>query len=652
MAYAAISPTTPTKPRLWVETLWLLDSLTSQQPLREISLQRGLNLIVSPPGTDSSGHGVGKTAFCQLLRFVLDDPLWSSGSTLRDELLNSRELRGGAVAARVHVGGEAWTVLKPWLHQKHYRASRTASWQQLAAADADNEFSDYQAALHQNLVETLPIRELPTLKQPIEWYQILAWCSREQNTRYHNYYQWRAKETGFSLSAKSHADVMQIVLGLLHDATTIRDLHGTAKKLENQKSQLQALREEPVLLLQHVRRQLSRRLNTTVTTPFRQDGLFEHSNLLALAKQRHEGYQQELRDIEAERLSLAIEQQLLVEQRAPLNSQMDILTNEKEQVEALIAGDIQRVEELQNEASSLQQRLPTRCDAGNRLLKDCNYVIERVKQTQIDRHQRIAMHQRSQEALENDLLLLHHRLEELAFETTPINKRLTEINNRNIELDERYAQSLSAQELLDESIEDYEAYESFATGKSQSPEVEKAERSLTSTQRHHEQLQIRLKKERETVKDRRLAINESIQGVVKSLPSFTWGVFNDEEKHRNHPFQMGPMHSTTFKVLEILAGDITCLLDSANQYSFHPGFLLHDSPREAEMNESLLWGLLGYTAQEGGDSIQYIVTTSTEPPSPLKEFERLRLSTDSLDGLLFRKSFGVKQMVLAQSSDA
>ncbi len=156
MSDISTSVSNPVRPRLWVETLWLLDSLTATQPLREIPLQRGLNLIVSPPGRGSSGHGVGKTAFCQLLRFALDDPLWSDGSTLRDELLHSHELKEGAVAARVHVGGETWTVLKPWLHQKQYRASRTADWRQLAANDAENEFAAYQAALRRHLVEILP----------------------------------------------------------------------------------------------------------------------------------------------------------------------------------------------------------------------------------------------------------------------------------------------------------------------------------------------------------------------------------------------------------------------------------------------------------------------------------------------------------------
>lgn len=646
MGDTVIPTTSHARPRLWVETLWLLDSLTATQPLREIPLRRGLNLIVSPPGTGSSGHGVGKTAFCQLLRFVLDDPLWSDGSTLRDELLQSRELKEGAVAARVHVGGDVWTVLKPWLHQRHYRASRAADWRQLAINDAENEFSAYQAALRQHLVEILPIQELPTSKQPIEWHQILAWCSRDQNARYQNYYQWRADGVRFSLPAKSPAALMQIVLGLLHDATTLRHLASTAKEMEDQKSRLKALREEPARLLKHVRRQLTRRLNVPVATPFRQDGLLEHPNLVGFAKQRHDAYQQELRAIEAERQDLAAEHQTWVERRAPLKSVMNLLVNEIEQTEAFLAGDIQRVEELQNEVSSLQQRLPTRCDAGNRLLKDCNHVAERIKQTQIDRKQRIAQHERSKVSLESELLLLRGRLNELEVEVAPIDVQLAEIEQQNISLSARYAQSLSAVQLLSEAIEDYEHYENVATGRAQSTEITGVERMHEATLRRHEQLQIQLEKEREAVKGRRCVIREAMQAVANSLPSFRWGAFNDEDKFRNHPFQMGPMHSTTFKVLEILAGDIACLLDSAREESFHPGFLLHDSPREAEMSESMLWALLGHVAASGDDLFQYIVTTSTEPTEALKFFERLRLSSDREESLLFRRRLGAVQAPL------
>ena len=647
MSDVSISASNPVRPRLWVETLWLLESLTAAQPLREIPLQRGLNLIVSPPGTGSSGHGVGKTAFCQFLRFVLDDPLWSDGSTLRDELLRSRELKEGAAAARVHVGGETWTVLKPWQHQKLYRASRTADWRQLAANDVENEYAAYQAALRLHLVEILPVQKLPGSEQSIEWHQILAWCSRDQNARYQNYYQWRADGAGFSLPAKSPAALMQIVLGLLPDGTTLRELDGTAKKLEQHKSALQALREEPVRLLKHVRRQLIRRLNVSANTPFRQDGLLEHPNLIGIAVQRHEAFQQELLAIDAERQELGAQRQVWMEKRTPLKAGIDMLTNRIQQDEAFAAGDLQEVERLQNEASSLQQLLPTRCDAGSRLLKECDHVMERVNQTQIDRRQRITQHQRSKETLEHELLPLRRRLAELEAEAAPMNEQLKAIDQRDAALTTRHAQSLSADQLLSDAIEDYELYEDIATGKSTSPEIGKLERQLESTQHRHGQLQIQLVKERDAVAGRRQVISATMQSVAKSLPSFHWGVLSDDDKYRNRPFQMGPRHSTTFKVLEILAGDIACLMDSTSPESFHPGFLLHDSPREAEMSESMLWALLGHVASGESDAFQYIVTTSTEPAEAFKRFERLKLSSDSEDGLLLRRRVGAEQRPLA-----
>lgn len=313
----------------------------------------------------------------------------------------------------------------------------------------------------------------------------------------------------------------------------------------------------------------------------------------------------------------------------------------------MLAGDMQRVTELQKEASSLQEKLFTRCDAGNRLLKDCSHVNERIDLLQIDRRQRINQHQRAKETLEAELASLRCRLGELKNEAAPMNAEIADIDKRDAALLEKHAKALSADQLLNDDIEDYEYYESIASGSSQSADIANAERKLEATSHRHQNLQIQRKKERDAVEGRRRAISQSMQAVAKSLPSFQWGVFSDEDKHRNHPFRMGPMHSTTFKVLEILAGDIACLLDSTSAESFHPGFLLHDSPREAEMSEAILWSLLECVATSGGDSFQYIVTTSTEPPDVFQPFLRLRLSSESEDDLLLRHRVGAEQRLLA-----
>ncbi|GAA0806956.1 hypothetical protein GCM10009078_46420 [Cupriavidus gilardii] len=435
-------------------------------------------------------------------------------------------------------------------------------------------------------------------------------------------------------------------MGLLHDATTLRDVDSTTKALEAHKSRLDELREEPVRLLNHVRRQLANRLEAPNNTPFRQEGLIEHPNLIDIARQRHEAYQQELKSIEEGRKSLGDERNKWLEKRMPLNSVVSFLSNEIRQMEALIAGDIEQLEALQNEATSLQQNLTKHCDAGNRLLKECDYVIQRIEQVQIDRKQRIVLHQQTKESLESRLPPLRRRLGELGKEMAPLHKALADIDRKSVELDKRYAETLSADQLLSEAIENYEYYESLASGKSRSTDMNAVQRKLDAVRRRHEKLQLQLEKEHQVVAGRREAISKAMMAVAKSLPSFQWGVFNDDERHRSHPFQMGPMHSTTYKVLEILAGDVACLIDSTQEQSFHPGFLLHDSPREAEMSEDILWALLRHVAENGDDSLQYIVTTSTEPPETFKPFERHRLSTDSVDGLLLRKRLGVEQAAL------
>jgi uncharacterized protein YoxC len=575
---------------------------------------------------------------------VLEDPLWSAGSPLRDELLHS--LKDGAVAARVHVGGEAWIVVKPWQYQKQYRASRRASWKQVARGEVPNEHAMYVEALQTFLVDCLPVNEFPGSQQPIQWYQILAWCSRDQNARYQSYYQWRAEGVGFSLPAKSPATLVQVVLGLLSDASTLRALEKTDRELRTTEAELAELRRQPADLLVHVRRQLLRQLNALDRTPFRQNGLFEHPNLLALAKQRHAGYEGDLALLENERQGLAGQQEALLERRTPLRSGVDLLRNQVDQVEAVIAGDLERVEELQNEASSLQQRLATRCDAGNVLLKDCNYVDARIKQVRFERFQGVAKHQQSKQHLEQELRAYRERLNQLESECKPFDTQLAEIAARSRDLAQRNANVLQDIQRLRDVIEDYELYESVVEGRASWGKIAETERRLRVLQRKSAQLEAKLQIQRRAFRERRKAVSDWMQRIAKALPRFDWGVFNDDEQHRARPFRLGPMHSTTYGVLETLAGDLACLLDSSNKGSFHPGILIHDSPREAEMNEEILWALLSMVSLETHDHLQYIVTTSTRVEQKFGRFVRLALGSSKERDLLFRNRIGVEERPL------
>ena len=439
MVIGVASETGRTRPRVWVETLWLLESLDSAAPLREISLQCGLNLILSEPMEGSPGHGVGKTAFCQLLRFVLEDPQWAAGTPLRDELCSA--MSNGAVAARVHVDGEAWTVLKPWQHQKRYRAAREATWQQLASNEIVNEHDAYVQALDEKLVKILPVQHLPGSHQPIQWQHLLAWCSRDQGSRYQSYYHWRIEGTGFTLPAKSPVLVMKIALGLLKDSSLHDELNSKESELSQLRSEIASLERRPINLLAYVKHKLSTFLGVDECSPFRSASLFEETSLRGLAQQQINECVESLERLQVQRNNVEQERLAALEERAPLLSRKKTVENRAAQLQASIDGNIKEVERLRKEPEALQVGLAQLCVPGNRLMRECDYVRGRIDVVQLNSIRDAAERQRKNEEYKLELIQQQRLLQELNEKLSPFNARVTSLaeslnedKNRELEL--------------------------------------------------------------------------------------------------------------------------------------------------------------------------------------------------------------------------
>lgn len=108
------------------------------------------------------------------------------------------------------------------------------------------------------------------------------------------------------------------------------------------------------------------------------------------------------------------------------------------------------------------------------------------------------------------------------------------------------------------------------------------------------------------------------------------------------------MSGEAVETLAVLLADLSSLIYTAqNQGSKLPGFLLHDSPREADLGKRIYWSYLKFVGslQSAFPSLdkcpfQYILTTTTEPPKNLQtdDWIRLRLDASKTEGLLFRKN--------------
>ena len=135
----------------------------------------------------------------------------------------------------------------------------------------------------------------------------------------------------------------------------------------------------------------------------------------------------------------------------------------------------------------------------------------------------------------------------------------------------------------------------------------------------------------------------------KLLPDGALGTFDPHDEMR--PFRLSMRGGEAYRVLEVLLGDLVCLLDSTRPESALPGFFVHDCPREADMSTGLYENFLGLVDQlqeqlysPSKVAFQYIVTTTTPPPVSLQDKAVcLILDPSSDDGLLFGRRFSVTQ---------
>ncbi len=127
-----------------------------------------------------------------------------------------------------------------------------------------------------------------------------------------------------------------------------------------------------------------------------------------------------------------------------------------------------------------------------------------------------------------------------------------------------------------------------------------------------------------------------------------FGLFKPESD--TQPFQLS-VGGEAYQVLEVLLGDITTLLDSAMSHaSLHPGLVVHDCPREADMSERLYREFLllvreaeAQLKNRNAIPFQYVVTTTSAPPESLRDnpFLILELRPGNENDFLFKRKLSL-----------
>jgi hypothetical protein len=607
-------------PRLWVETVWLVESTVPYKLTRTISLRRGVNIVWAQPAAGEgplqmsrSGHGVGKSAFCQLLRYVLLDSDWAD-ERLREEL--KVRFSGGGVAARVHVRNESWTVYLPYVPQQTRRALRDAEPEALFVEHAQNEFESYRQAIQEGLIEDLPIKQLPVDGQAIAWQHILPWCIRDQGGRFTDFFRWRSgRGVHLQLRAQSPPTLVKIILGVLQDISAHHDEARHAAEIERLKRSAEDLKRESAFLQSHVEEGLRRLLGVLPDTPF------TRSDLLDTEQSVEDRVELELRNLAAEETRLLALAERISSQSIALRARWNegwsgrrwaryYYRKQRATLNQLPAA----LESVKAEWQALQPP-PGDCRYGGIPFAECTFIQEHTRTPKLanlakarslaeeieEARQLLPQYRAQFKAVLQDLLAMRKDQQRLKHERSELLKAAVAVQSRR----------LCTVEMIDE----YRRQRDILEGKA-------ADSELMRIEAQHCEAESALKSAQTALRVQEKAIQQRAKQLTATANQLARAVFDDGEAFARflpasskRLFELGPREAEAFRVLEILIADLACLLDSCRLQSHHPGLLVHDSPREAELSDATFYRLMDVLreiAAEWGDKapFQYIVTTT------------------------------------------
>lgn len=638
-----------TQPTVWVETLWLVESREPVAYTRRVDLHTGLNIVWAKEsavngvsGLESAGHGVGKTSFCLLLRYVLGDDA-PSISSLRSKAAGTFP-RGG-VAAKVHVAGTVWHVFRPYGAYAHSLAAQCNELEGLLQGTEQNDFNGYCRGLEEASVGRLAARSLPGTNQALEWRHLLAWCIREQRTRFDGFYHWREGEgLGFKRPRRDPPILVSSVLGLMDKELDqlLRDIEAKQKEVDQCIERIPELERAPVFALSYAERQLRLRLQAKEDEPVFATTVgnsLESRVQAALATAEQDEKVWEAEVAQAEEV-LALEQVHIQE----LTKARDMAQLDAEIAKSLVdmkQEDYERLTKVRDRLAGLEGR----CDHGNIEFRACEYVHKNKSAVNVT-----WFRDGRQAKADASLLADRYQARTDAFERIQraVSQQEQLISERKADLRRlrvRIATNDSARALLKQGWDEFQEMHTRRAQGRDTTELAGARKQLQELEATLASLRLAELNGRSAQSSRVDAI-KALTDVVSTRLLGASGHARFLPGHEVRPFEVA-RGGEAYQVLEVLLGDIVCLLDSAvSEASNHPGFLVHDCPREADMSERLYRNLFLSVAEAaehfgkaGAAPFQLIVTTTSAPPEELggPPYVVLELAPGTDEALLFKR---------------
>ncbi|HYD51659.1 MAG TPA: hypothetical protein VEA99_03485 [Gemmatimonadaceae bacterium] len=594
--------------------------------VREIRLRPGLNIVWSPDAADRGksrasrsalGHGSGKTLFCRLLRYCLGEDRFAP-DRLRDSIAST--FKDGLVGAEVVVDGRTWAIVRPIGLTRRTVAVQGGDLDAVASgSSATTGMAPFLSEVERTLLPEVVATLVPTERAGLAWLTALAWLSRDQECRFDGVLDWRspASDSGSPVRPLADADRLEALRALLRALTT------EELTLRREVSRAGALRDVAVREQGRcewaVTQQLTR-LATRLSVPANDappgDLAVDYFRKLARARLA----------------STAV---------APTGPVRDLGDLRRRYEEAH-----SRYERLHAEAAALQATIPEQEEVLRMLrgeLAPFSFRVHRAEhptcpicEVPVDRV--LAEGCKLSHQLP-DLEQIRARREQLIHGVAHAEERLESAKRRQ----ERVATELSeARNASEVARSEWEAEErareertnAWYESRRSSDEVERLAELLSAARGATADAQAReaeIDEKRQVIaKHREEQSRRVIRHAARHFDAIIRELVGEESRglltldgnglHLN--VELGGDRSTAaIDSLKVIAFDLAAMCMSIEGRTHAPAFLIHDSPREADLGLSVyhrLFELVRSLESFGKNPLfQYIITTTTRPPDAL-----------------------------------
>jgi peptidoglycan hydrolase CwlO-like protein len=627
-----------TEPQVWLSRIVLIKKPKPLTLIRDIPLlHRGLNIVWGIEEADEEGspdlnvgHGVGKSTFCRLVRYCLGETTFGK-TVVRDQIRQA--FPSGYVGAELHVDGEPWAVVRPFGPGKLSYAKQSASVEDVLAEHPPRDsFLSFRDHLKNVCLAGISIPQDGDA-DAIQWEHLLAWCARDQEVRYQNLWEWRsarsdAEGLGIVRSKTIPILLMKRVLRLINDdeVAAKRRVEQLEHDIAQIDKQIDGRKREPEYWSSRLRSVLKcdYGIEEADKASFDPDDLF---SLPKLVSRCDEQLSQRIAERGARIDKLDKE---IAEVSAQINEATQFVDEYRAAAETIESGS----EELGKVAVELEQRLESLKKAGNRfcvyggvMVGQCSYVQGRVYELEgeIKAHRAdvapgIAERDQIAESIretasraEESLRRLRERQSELIAERNGIEQEIRQLERQSEGLQTTFDELAAHETILNGTSDD----EELTTLRTRREELVQQQRAAEEKRR------ASLAQHTSQVKSVQQTFNLIVRAILSDKYTGEVNLTEDDVSFSiRHKASLGGEGVDT---LTILLADLTAMIAGATGVAFHPGFVIHDSPREADLGPRLYRWYLKSLAElhqrlssAAEAPFQYIVTTTTPPPDGLQ----------------------------------